>query len=176
MSEYRWAETPAAQMLASALRTASSERGVSLREIGRRLGYKQPVVLSHMATGRVPIPVDRAIDIAREVALPEKHFLEAVLEQRHPEIDWKIMTGKEDPLVDELETIAQRPLSALSADHQRVLRDLVRDPDPRSRWLSMPEISVVQMLRKTFPNMQRDGLSADERDLLDLLPALRDRT
>ena len=72
MSEHQYASTSAAQMLAHGLRSASQERGTSLREIGRRLKYKQPVVLSHMATGRVPIPLDRAAAIARSrVALDE---------------------------------------------------------------------------------------------------------
>src|SRR5688572_16263254 len=106
MAEHRWAETLAARMLASGLKVAALERGLSLRAIGGRLEYKQPVVLSHMATGRVPIPLDRALDIAREVGLPDKPFLEAVLQQRHPGVDWSLVTGRADPLIGELETIA----------------------------------------------------------------------
>lgn len=174
MAEHRWAETPAARMLASGLRVAAMERGLSLREIGRRLDYKQPVVLSHMATGRVPIPLDRALDIAREVGLPEKQFLQEVLQQRHPDVDWRLITAAADPFVDELETVARKPLSDLSVEHQRVLKDVVRDPAPDSRWLSVHEIAALQQLRKIFPHMQREGLSSDDRSLLDLLPALRD--
>ena len=174
MAEHRWAETPAARMLASGLRAAAMERGLSLREIGRRLNYKQPVVLSHMATGRVPIPLDRALDIAREVGLPKKQFLQEVLQQRHPGVDWRLITAGEDPFVEELETIAGKPLSDLTAEHQRVLKDVVRDPDPQSRWLSIHEIAAVQLLRRIFPDMQREGLSPDDRNLLDLIPALRE--
>lgn len=174
MAEHRWAETPAARMLASGLRVAAVERGLSLREIGRRLNYKQPVVLSHMATGRVPIPLDRALDIAREVGLPAKQFLQEVLQQRHPNVDWRLVTSVVDPFVDELETIARKPLSDLSAEHQRVLKDVVRDPEPRSRWLSINEISALQHLRKIFPHMHRDGLSSNDRSLLDLIPNLQD--
>lgn len=174
MSDYPYASTRAAELLTNGLRTAAAERRLSLREIGRRLKYSQAVVLSHMATGRVPIPVDRALDIAGEVGLPGKQFLEAVLQQRHPNVDWRLITATEDPFVEELETIANKPLGDLSADHQRVLRDVVRDPDPQSRWLSVPEIAAVQLMRKIFPNMHREGLTPDERHLLDLLPALRD--
>jgi hypothetical protein len=56
-----------------------------------------------------------------------------------------------------------------------VLKDVVRDPDPQSRWLSIQEIAAVQLLRKIFPDMQHEGLSPDDRNLLDLIPALRER-
>src|SRR5437763_15377370 len=101
-------------MLAEGLRFAAQERGVSLREIGRRLGYKQPVVLSHMANGRVPIPIDRAVDIARHVEIPARQLLEAVLQQQHPKVEWRLITG--------LERVAGKPVSEPSPGHQRVLR------------------------------------------------------
>lgn len=162
-------------MLASGLRAAASERRLSLREIGRRLGYRQAVVLSHMARGRVPIPVDRAEAIAREVGLPEGQFLLAVLQQRHPEVDWNLITGAADPFATELERTAGKPLSALSPPHQRVLRDVVRDSDPESRWLSIPEISAVDLMRELFPQVRTGGLSANDRQLLrSLADLLRD--
>jgi hypothetical protein len=160
-------------MLASGLRAAAVERNLSLREIGRRLDYRQPVVLSHMASGRVPIPVDRVLDIAREVGLPEKQFLLAVLQQRHPEIDWEQIAGTADPFAAELETTAGRALSELSPAHRRVLRDVVRDRHPEERWLSIPEIAAVKFLRELFPNMQTSGLSEDDRDALRLTTHLR---
>lgn len=172
MAEHHWADTTAAQMLAAGLRTAALERGLSLREIGRRLDYKQPVVLSHMANGRVPIPIDRALEIAREVGLPPKQFLEAVLQQRHPEVDWRLITGGRDPFATELEAIAGKPLSALGPSHQRVLREVVRDPKPEDRWLAVPEISTVKLLREIFPDLPRSGLSADDREDLNVLAML----
>lgn len=169
-----YAGTEAAQMLSNGLHSASRERGVSLREFGRRLGYSQPVVLSHMATGRVPIPVDRAPAIAAEIGLPIGQFLLAVLHQRHPGVDWDLITGTADAFATELERTAGRPLSGLSTAHQRVLRDAVRDSNPEERWLSIPEISVMKLLRELFPHVQRDGLSQDNRDFLrsltDLFP------
>ena len=53
---YAYADSDAARMLASGLQRASEERGLSIRQLGKLLKYKQAVVLSHMATGRVPIP------------------------------------------------------------------------------------------------------------------------
>lgn len=172
MAAHPYALTAAAQMLQRGLRTASDERGISLREIGRRLNYKQPVVLSHMAAGRVPIPLDRAPAIAEEVGLPQATFLLAVLQQRHPDIDWQLITGTTDAFASELERTAGKPLSALSSAHHQVLKDVVRDSDPESRWLSIPEISAVDFLRELFPQVRTGGLSASDRQFLRTLADL----
>jgi hypothetical protein len=119
-----------------------------------------------MANGRVPIPLDRAVDIAREVGLPTRQFLEAVLEQRHPTIDWSLLLTDNDPLVRELEEMSGKPLSALGGKHEKVLSEVVRDPDPESRWLSIPELRAVALLRELFPHMRTDGLEEDEREAL----------
>lgn len=173
MPEHKFASTTAAQMLAHGLRSASQERGVSLREIGRRLSYKQPVVLSHMATGRVQIPLERAAAIATEVELPVGPFLMAVLEQRHPEVAWEMMTGRADPFATELERTAGRALSKLSAAHHKVLRDVVRDSHPEERWLSISEIAAVTCLRELFPALSTDGLSDADYDAIRLAANLR---
>lgn len=160
-------------MLARGLRSASQEQGISLREIGRRLRYKQPVVLSHMAAGRVPIPLDKAPAIAAEVGLSQASFLLAVLEQRHPNIDWQLITGAADPFASELERTAGKPLSSLGSAHQRVLRDVVRDSAPEERWLSIPEIAAMKFLRELFPNLSSSGLAENDRDALRLAADLR---
>lgn len=166
MADFPHASTRAAGMLAEGLRSASNERGLSLRMIGKKLGYRQAVVLSHMANGRVPIPLDRALDIAREVGLPAKHFLEAVLEQRHPTVEWGLLTSPGDQFALELETLAGKPLSSVGADYQRVLREVVRDPDPDARWLAIPEISAVELLRELFPSLRTEGISSSDREML----------
>ena len=51
--EYEYKETRAARMLSEGLRRASSERGLSVRQLGKKLNYKQAVDLSHWATGRL---------------------------------------------------------------------------------------------------------------------------
>jgi transcriptional regulator with XRE-family HTH domain len=172
MTEHRYANTAAATMLAAGLRSAAQERGLSLREIGRRLGYRQPVVLSHMASGRVPIPIDRALNIAEQVGIPRDRFLEAVLIQHHPGVQWRLITGEPDPSVLSLEKAAGRSLGALSAGHHRVLQEVVEDRNPEERWLAIPEISAVKFLRDLFPNMQTAGFSEEDRDALRLAVAL----
>ena len=161
-------------MLAAGLRSAAQERALSLREIGRRLGYRQPVVLSHMASGRVPVPIDRASDIAEQVGISRDLFLEAVLHQHHPEVQWSLITGKPDPFLLDLEKTAGVPFSALSAGHHRVLHEVVEDSMPEERWLARPEIPAVRFLRELFPNMPTSGLSEEDRDALRLAATIRE--
>jgi hypothetical protein len=61
-----------------------------------QLGYKSAVVLSHMRTGRLPIPIDRAGEIAKMVGLEPARFLILVLEQRYPDVDFKRAFKKDD--------------------------------------------------------------------------------
>ena len=166
MTEHRYANTQAAMMLAVGLRSAAQERGLSLREVGRRLGYRQPVVLSHMASGRVPIPIDRAADIARQVGIAPDDFLEAVLRQHHPQLEWGLITGKAEAHLSDLEQALAKPVRTLGAEHLRVLREVVEDKWPAERWLSIPEVAVVKLLRELFPHVSTRGLSASERATL----------
>jgi hypothetical protein len=156
--DYDYKDTRAAQMLAEGLRRASSERGLSVRQLGKKLNYKQAVVLSHWATGRVPIPIDRAAEVAREVGLPEREFLIAVLEQRHKDVNWGLITDFNDDLVEDLEAIAGKPLSALSPDHQQVMKEVVAEVQPRRRWLTLSEVPVMDAIREQAPYVRSDGL------------------
>jgi hypothetical protein len=61
----------------------------------------------------------------------------------------------------------------LSAGHRRVLREVVEDSKPEERWLSIPEIAAVKLLREIFPNMRNSGLSEDDCDALRLAASLR---
>ncbi len=164
-----YTETEAALLLAGAIADRARE-GVSLRELGRRLEYKQAVVLSHMATGRVPIPVDRAVEIARTVGLSPRKFLLAVLEQRHPVVDWSMITDPAAGFAGELEVIAGKSLDELPSDPRRVIREAVIDPQPLRRWLTTAELPAVELLRQLRPDMRTEGLS--ERDKLELRKAL----
>jgi hypothetical protein len=166
MTNHRYAGTTAAKMLADGLRSAAQERDLSLREIGRRLGYRQPVVLSHMASGRVPVPIDRASEIARQVGISPDHFLEVVLRQHHPEVEWGLITGKPDPFLSDLQDAVGKPLNSLSAGHHRILREVVEDSKPEERWLAIPEVAAVKYLRELFPNLPAAGLSDADRSTL----------
>lgn len=174
MTEHRFTGTDAAIMLAEGLRIAAQERRLSLREIGRRLAYRQPVVLSHMASGRVPIPIDRATEIAEQVGIAPNIFLAAVLRQQHPNVDWAMISEQCDPFVAILQKAADKPLHSLSDGHHRVLREVVEDRQPEERWLAIPEIAAVKFLRELFPHIPAEGLSFEDCQKLSACVRMRE--
>lgn len=86
---YPFANTAATKMLADAFDTLWKTRGVSQRQVAARLGYRGSVCLSHMATGRISIPVGRVLDLAHVLEIEPAELLLAVLEQRHLEIAFR---------------------------------------------------------------------------------------
>ena len=48
-----------------------------------------------MATGRVPIPIGRAPELARGLCIDERQFVLAVLAQRYPEENWTHMMASD---------------------------------------------------------------------------------
>jgi hypothetical protein len=162
MSDFEYADSAAARMLFQGLRRASSERGLSVRQIGKNLNYKQAVVLSHWASGRVPIPLDRAVEVARAVGLPEREFLLAVMEQRHPEVEWELVTSLKDDFLQDLEAIAGEPLSMLSTEHRQVMKEVVAEAQPQRRWLTLGELPVMEAIRAQAPYVRSDGLPRRE--------------
>lgn len=167
-----FADTLASKMLAAALKRASDERAMSLRQIAKLLNYKQAVVLSHMSLGRVPIPIDRAEEIAEVLDLNKETFLRAVLEQRHPDVDWSLLRMGNDKAISssgiahELEVILGAPLATLSLSHRRILREIVNDPRPERRWLTIQELPVVELVRAWRPTVREAGLSDEDRQIL----------
>lgn len=162
-------DTAAAIMMRDGLRIAAAELGLSQRTIAKQLGYKQSVVLSHMALGRVPIPIDRVQDISSVLMLDKKAFLLAVLEQRYPNIEWnsvfygKIeLSARVDALL-ELELIANCPLDKIEEPQKRVMREVAADRNAQTRWLSVHELSAIALLRELRPGMPNEGLSHSDR-------------
>ena len=177
---YQWADTVAARMLLSAIERAKEQRGLSVRQAAKLLGYKQAVVLSHMASGRAPIPIDRAEEIARVFEVSPSQFLSAVLEQRHPEVNWKLisdsaLSSDENNLADELEIILDAPLSALNAEQRRILREVVAEPRPSRRWLSVHELSIVERQRKASSHDRNEAGVASEVDEILAMIEEKDR-
>ena len=168
--DYPLAHSEATRMLADGLKQAEEEKGLSQRTIAKMLAYKSSVVLSHMALGRVPIPVDRAPEIARLLKMDSGQFLLAVLQQRHPDIDFaRLLAGakgkpaakgaKESYVVDELTAIAGKSLDDLPVEKVNVMREVVGDPNPQRRWLGYHELPTVELIRQKHPR----GLSPAER-------------
>lgn len=145
------ADSEAARMLSAALSKASSEHGLSLRKIAPLVGYKQAVVLSHMATGRIPIPFEKAEKIAEVLGMNPRDFLKAILKQRHPEVSWSLITGSEVELNDDFfgglaEGLNGQSLS-LNQEQIAVIREIAADPHPRRRWMSSEEAAALETLR-----------------------------
>lgn len=171
------ADSDAARMLAAGLSRASADRGLSLRKVGAMLGYKQSVVLSHMTTGRVPIPIDRAQDIANVLEMDAAAFLRAVVRQRHPEVSWALLSDahehESEEVTHELTVSFGKPLTELSPEQRAVMREVVAEPRPRRRWLSVHELGAIDLLRKVRPKIGSQGLSA--ADLAACREALKDQ-
>lgn len=163
-------DSAAARLLAQGLFNAASERGISQRSIAKQLGYKQSVVLSHMALGRVPIPVERAVQLAEVLMLDERTFVMAVLNQRFPKVDWKSLlssphgSNAADNLVESLEAILDGPLDLLNDDQTHVIREVASDKNASNRWLTVHEVPAVSLLRSLRPKMWSDGLSSKDRE------------
>ena len=85
-TQFPFADTDAAIMFRSALERHVRRKKTSIRKLASELGYKQSTVLSHMASGRVPIPIERAIVFADHLDLARSQFLTAVMKQRHPDV------------------------------------------------------------------------------------------
>lgn len=173
---YPHRDTAAARMLSEGLARASAERGVGLRQVAKEIGYRQAVVLSHMALGRVPIPIDRADQLAEHLGLEPAAFIRAVLQQRHPDVNWSGLFDRAESsspsteLVEALEAIAGKPMDELSTEQKRVMREVAADQSPARRWLSVHEVAAIELLRRLVPNLTNDGLSrSDARTIEGLI-------
>lgn len=172
-NEFPFADTLAARMLRTSLRRASDERGLSLRRLAKMLGYKQATVLSHMSKGRVPIPLERSIEIAQVVGLPHAEFLRAVVAQKAPQA-LEILSDSEHRegalstnFVAQLTNLAGGPLESLNDEQKQVLREVMLDRAPARRWLSPNEMIIMMHLRKLRPNLERHGLTPSELKSLE---------
>ena len=122
-----------------------------------------------MASGRVPIPIDRAEDIAAVLEIDAAEFLGAVLRQRHPSVSWSLLVSQSertDPIVNELAVSLGKPVSDLSHEQRGVMREVAADPRPRRRWLTVHELTAVSALREVRPNIGAEGLSALELETI----------
>lgn len=165
-------DSAAARLLSDGLANAANEKGLSQRSLAKQLGYKQSVVLSHMALGRVPIPLERAAQLADLLGIDKRDFIAAVLEQRLPEVNWSEIIAprtapyRADDFVASLEAIAGGPLDGLTATQKAVMREVARDTYAGERWLSVHEVPTVALLRSLRPGITIDGLLAAERDAI----------
>lgn len=170
--DFPLADTAAVRILSEGIQQTLAREGISLRQLGRDLGYKQAVVLSHMSSGRVPIPVDRAEQLALRIGADPSAFLLAVLHQRHPSVNWlRMFTADVGPgsseLAASLESIAGTSLDGLSMEQKATMREVASDPRPARRWLSVHELPLVERLRRSIPSFSTQGVPASDLDAIE---------
>lgn len=159
--------------MAAALEKLQKEN-LSGRLIAAQMGYRSSVALSHMSTGRVPIPVDRAVEFAKKLKIDPATFVLAVLEQRYPDIDFMrllvgdkkalaVDTSIEDVVADDIRSAAGSALAEMPEATLAVLKEAASDRNPRRRWMSMSELTVMDILRKERPDMLEHSLTSAQR-------------
>ena len=169
LGDYPLKDTRAQVMLENAMKLAQA-KGRSQRDVAASLGYKTSVVLSHMTVGRVPIPVDRAVHIAKELGMPADAFLLAVLEQRFPDIDFNKLfdvTYSSGRTVARLEVVAGCSLEDLPPETRAILEEVVAARNPRRRWLAPAELATMELIRSLRPDSAVNGLTDDERQAIE---------
>lgn len=171
--DYPFAGSAAAQMLREAIDRKKKD-GISLRALARQLGYKQPTVVSHMASGRAPIPLERVHDLAVAMQIDEANLALAVLAQRYPSTEWaSLLTHGPSPdpagadLLWKIEGALGGPISGLNADQIKVIIEVVTTQEPSRRWLSPLEAPTIELLRRIIPNFREQGLSKGEHEFLE---------
>jgi hypothetical protein len=176
--DYPLAHTKASRMFKDGVEKLDRDSGISQRALAKNLGYKSSVVISHMASGRAPIPIERVPDFVRLIKLDAAEFLLAVLEQRYPNIDFlrilvgskanlaKGMADDEQMVFDDLQAAAGIPLSNLSRDHYGVLKEAAADSRAIRRWLTIPELGIMDVIRESRPELVENGLDPKQRRAL----------
>jgi len=171
-ADYPLAHTQATRMLAAAL---EARPGLSQRTLAHTLHYKSSVVISHMSSGRAPIPIERALDIADALEMDRGEFLLAVLEQRFPSIDFQAilpspaqLPGQERPsrdskVIADLERIAGTNFGALPEERLQIIKDVLSDRAPSRRWLTLDELPFVEDLRGACSELKSGGPSLEKR-------------
>lgn len=164
---FPFADTEAAILFRTLLDQYVHRNNSSLRRLAAELGYKQSTVLSHMASGRVPIPIDRAAEFADHLNIPRATFLSAVLKQRHPDVLEAVAANVGGPNQQHYLSDSLRiQNSKMTKSQQRIVQEVLRDYCPEERWLTPAEVPLISFLRNTIPEIFEQELSAAQRHAL----------
>jgi transcriptional regulator with XRE-family HTH domain len=163
-NQFPYADSRAALVLQSALGRAKTQKKMSLRAIAKALNYRQAAVLSHMASGRIPVPVERAEEIAVALDINPSAFMKMVLKQRYPNMSLEVEQHVFDhhALLSGLDTNLPPGLNNATPSQMRIIREVLRDDHASERWLSPHEVFFVSEIRKLRPDVIADGLSSDD--------------
>ncbi|MCZ4343923.1 helix-turn-helix transcriptional regulator [Sphingomonadaceae bacterium G21617-S1] len=170
--DHPYASSQAAALLRGAILRIQAD-GVSLRTLAKGLNYKQSTVLSHMANGRVPVPLDRVQDIAKALGIPEGSLMLAALKQRFPGFNWAALLPADRSAVDNalhfltrIERAAGKQAADLNAEQVRIMMEVATTSEPARRWLTAPELAVMEMIRQFRPDVGYNGLGDSDLDLI----------
>jgi len=172
-----YAGTRAAAMLKEALARYTSQHKGGLRALAGVIGMNQATVLSHMATGRIGIPLDRVQQFAEVLDLNVEAFSLAVIEQREPAMlsllqsVYRVETEGTDSaeragLIREI-----RAAKVLSPRQISLIRDIVRDPELSTRVVTGRESELIWKIREARPMGPEDGEWDKLTALIDLILA-----
>jgi hypothetical protein len=124
-----------------------------------------------MASGRIPIPLERAEEIANVLDINPRGFIKMVLKQRYPNMPLPV----EDDVTNHLAFIGEinrtsvdLDLSSATPSQLRIVREVLWDDRASERWLSPHEVFFVNLIRKLRPDVTKDGLSFDDLQKLRL--------
>lgn len=176
-TDYPFASSQAVAMLAEAMAKPDAP---SQRKLAEQMGYRAAVVISHMLSGRAPIPVDRSEELARLLGIPADAFVRAVLQQRHPEIDFDRLFGEKPDLDDkaalrDLEALAGGRLQALAPNRLRILQEVLSDVAPERRWITLTETRLIEAIRRHGVDLEQMPIGG-VRDYLATVVAALDRS
>ncbi|AMU95079.1 hypothetical protein AOA14_10730 [Sphingopyxis terrae subsp. terrae NBRC 15098] len=153
-------------MLSTALSELKTSSGANLAKTADAIGISV-AALSHMATGRGPIPVDRAPMLANHLKMDTAAFVAAVLRQRHPlamEIIASRGAAQEASAEVTCETLIGLAPSKLTAEQIKIIREVARDIRPQERWLGLHEVAVMNAIRRLRP----EGVSAEDVEAIEI--------
>ena len=159
-----YSNSRAARELDEALKAHTARTPGGLRALAAELGFKQATVLSHMATGRMAIPLDRATALANKLGLDVLDFCLAVLEQRAPDVyqalDEALGIGTGRTLSIAARQVVAKVATAklVTDDHAAIILEVLHSKNPRERWLAPLESPFIRLVREHYP----DGVALTE--------------
>ena len=169
-----YAGSQAARMLSDAIKRHTSAHSGGLRALAAGLGIKQATFLSHIATGRLAIPFERAEALASTLGLDASDFCLAVLRQRHPSVYQTLDEALDLQAIDALSDQARKAIpllaeaKAVTEDHVAVIGEVLSSSQPRDRWVTQNEARIINLLRQAFPHGAPDS---EMRQILDFIEA-----
>jgi hypothetical protein len=161
-------------MLKEALTRYTSKNKGGLRALAKLVKFNQSTVFSHMATGRIGIPLERAEQFAALLDMNAVDFTLAVLEQREPGVH-ALLAGAFDfeaggAVSAEAGAIIAmvRRAQGLSADHVALIGDILREDVPVGRWAIGRNAELLGVIRAARP------LGMDEAEWDELFAIVRE--